>query len=243
MLTKGKPQPPERPKRFYTSAEAVEAGDSFGVALDGRMLRTPQGNPMRLPTKAAAGLIAAEWAAQGEHIVVADMPATRLAFTAIDRVGGAREEVAAEVARYAGSDLLCYFADGPAELVARQRARWSPLLEWGEAEMGLRFAPCAGIVHEAQPPETLDAVDALALRLDDYALTGLAHGAALFGSALLALALERGRLDGAEAFAASRLDEAFQEEHWGQDAEAAGRTARMQAEAATLGRWFAALKA
>ena len=242
MLTRGKPQPPERPKRFYTAASAVEAGDSFGVALDGRALRTPQGSPLRLPTIAAAELIASEWTAQGELIVVPDMPATRLAFTAIDRVAGAREEVAAEVARYAGSDLVCYFAEGPAELVARQRARWLPLLEWGEAELGLRFIPCVGVVHTAQPQETLEAVEALALRLDDYALTGLAHAAALFGSALIALALERAHVNGPEAFALSRLDEAFQEERWGEDAEAAERTARMQAEAAALGKWFAALK-
>jgi chaperone required for assembly of F1-ATPase len=243
MFTKAKPEPLERPKRFYATAEAGAVGEGFGVKLDGRSLKTPRGRALVLPTPATAELVAGEWARQGEQIIVADMPATRLAFTAVDRVSGAREEVAAEVARYAGSDLLCYFAEAPEALIARQQARWGALLDWARAELGLELTPCAGIVHQAQPPETIAAVEALALRLDDYSLTALAHAAALLGSAVLALALERGRIGGAEAFDLSRLDEAYQEEQWGVDAEAAERTARLRAEAETLERWFKSLRA
>jgi chaperone required for assembly of F1-ATPase len=242
MITKGKPQPPTRPKRFYKLADAGPNGDGFGVQLDGRSLKTPQGRAMVLPTLAAAELVAGEWAAQGTDIMVADMPATRLAFTAIDRVADARGEVAAEVGRYIGADLLCYFAEAPRELVARQEAQWSPLIDWAEDALGLRFIRCAGIVHQEQPAQSVEAAEALALRLDDYALTGLAHAAALFGSALLAFALERGRLDGETAFDLSRLDEAFQEEQWGQDADAADRARRLKDEALTLEAWFTALK-
>jgi chaperone required for assembly of F1-ATPase len=241
MFTKAKADPPDRPKRFYKTAEAAAHGDGFGVRLDGRVLKTPQGRPLALPTMAVAELVAREWAGQRDNIVVADMPATRLAFTAVDRVSGARAEVAAEVARYAGADLLCYFAEAPDALMARQQAQWAPLLDWAAAELGLAFAPSAGIVHRSQPAETLEAVEALALRLDDYALTALAHAAALLGSAILALALERGRIGGEEAFDLSRLDEAFQEERWGVDAEAADRALRLRAEAKTLERWFRAL--
>jgi chaperone required for assembly of F1-ATPase len=241
MFTKAKAEPPQRPKRFYETADAAPEGDGYGVKLDRRTLKTSQGRRLVLPTMAAAELVAGEWAAQGEQIVVADMPATRLAFTAIDRVSGAREEVAAEVARYAASDLLCYFAEAPEALIARQRAQWAPLLDWARAELGFQLIPCAGVVHQPQPPETIAAVEALALRLDDYALTALAHAAALLGSAVLALALERGRISGEEAFDLSRLDEAYQEEQWGVDAEAAARTARLRAEAETLERWFVAL--
>jgi chaperone required for assembly of F1-ATPase len=242
MFTKAKADPPDRPKRFYKAAEAAPEAEGFGVRLDGRALKTPQGRPLVLPTMAAARLVAGEWAGQGERIVVADMPASRLAFTAVDRVSVSREEVAAELARYAGADLLCYFAEAPDELMARQQAHWTPLLDWARSELGLEFTPSAGIVHRAQPSQTLEGVEALALRLDDYALTALAHAAALLGSAVLALALERGRIGGEEAFDVSRLDEAFQEERWGVDAEAADRTARLRREAATLEEWFAALR-
>ena len=230
-----------RPKRFYKAVDVLEGGAGFAVLLDGRPPKTPEGSPLSLPTGALARLIADEWAGQGEHIVFADMPATRLAFTAIDHLPQARDAVAAEAARYAGSDLLCYFAEAPAALVARQTAAWAPLLVWAEAELDLRLHRAAGVVHTPQPPETLARARDAAAALDDFTLAGLAFGAPLFGSFVLAEAVRRGRLAGAEAFELSRLDETFQEEAWGVDAEAAARTERLRAEAVMLERWFRAL--
>jgi chaperone required for assembly of F1-ATPase len=241
MLTKGKAQPIERPRRFYTEAAAGPVGDGFGVLLDGRPVRTPAGAALALPTEALARLVAEEWRSQGEEIVLADMPATRLAHTAFDRVPAVREAVAEEAAGYAGSDVLCYFAEGPEGLVAREQAEWEPWLQWAEAELGLRLVRATGIVHQAQPPESLMRARDLALELDDFRLTGLASAAALFGSAVLAFALARGRLSGEAAFGLSRLDAIFQEERWGIDAEAAERTGRMLAEARMLEAWFRAL--
>ena len=242
MLTRAKAVSASLPKRFYKAASGAPAeSGGFTVLLDGRQPRTPAGAPLVLPAAALAELVAGEWAAQGEFIIFADMPATRLAFTAIDHIGPARAAVAAETARYAASDLVCYFAEGPASLAREQEARWGPLLDWARTALGLDFVRAAGIIHQPQPDATVRAVSALAEGLDDVALAGLAHAAGLFGSAVLALALARGRLSGAEAFDLSRLDEAFQEARWGVDAEAAQRTARMAAEAAMLERWFRAL--
>src|SRR3954468_13308864 len=128
MLTKGKAQPHERPKRFYKAAAAGPIDGGFGVLLDGRPVLTPSGAKLALPTQALAALVAEEWADQGDEIALADMPATRLAHTAADRVPQVREAVAEEAARYAGSDVLCYFADGPEALVALERAEWEPWL-------------------------------------------------------------------------------------------------------------------
>lgn len=213
----------------------------FTVLLDARGLRGPKGEQVVLPTRALADLVAAEWAGQGETLELAAMHITRLANTAIESVPKARDATAQEIADYAGSDLLCYYATEPAGLLARQQALWGPVLDRAEAEAGLRFVRAAGIVHQAQPPETLAKVKALALELDDFHLTGLAFGAPLFGSAVLALFVQRGWLSGEDAFALSRLDEAWQEEKWGVDEEAAERTARLQNEARLLQRWFEAL--
>ena len=233
--------PITRPKRFYKAVDVAERDGGFAVLLDGRQAKTPLQKPLVLPTEALAQLVADEWAAQGEFIVFADMAATRLAFTAIDRVPGARTAVAHEAARYAGSDLLCYFAEAPAPLIARQTAAWEPLLGWAEAELGLRMHRAAGVIHTPQPPETLARARAIAEALDDFALAGLAFGAPLLGSFVLAEAVRRGRLGGAEAFELSRVDETFQEEAWGVDAEAAARAERLRAEAVMLERWFRAL--
>lgn len=184
----------QRIKRFYKTAEArpVEAG--FGIFLDGRKAKTPQGALLTLPTTACAELVAAEWSAQAEWIQFTAMPASRHAFTAIDRVAAARHETGGELARFAGSDLLCYFAEDPVALTARQNAAWGPLLDWAQAELGLTFIRAAGIVHQTQPPQTLARAVELAEAMDDFTLSGLAWAAALLGSAVLAFALQRGRI-------------------------------------------------
>jgi chaperone required for assembly of F1-ATPase len=229
------------PRRFYSVASVTPVEEGFALQLDGRPARTPGGRPFLAPTAALAELIAAEWNAQGERIVLASMPATRLAHTAIDGVPETKSAIAASVAGFAGADLICYLADSPASLVARQMAAWSPLLDWARQDLGLRFEQTAGVVHRDQPAAALEAVQALAAGLDDFRLAGLALAAQLFGSAILALALARGRLGGAEAFSASQIDEAFQAEQWGEDAEASVRTRALADEAVMLEAWFAAL--
>ena len=232
--------PAEPPRRFYKTASLGEGADPV-ILLDGRKVRTPAGAVLAAPTRALAEILAGEWNAQGEAILAASMPATRLAFTALDRVAQARAEVAQEVARYAGADLLCYFADRPQALRDLQARAWGPWLDWARDELGLRFVTTSGVVHAAQLPGTLERVAVLAGGLDDFALTGLAHATALFGSAVLAFALQRGAVTGEAAFALSQLDEDFQAEQWGVDAEAAARRVALQAEAEVLGAWFRAL--
>lgn len=242
-MRKGFHEPAEKPRRFYKSVEVAEAEGGFAVLLDGRALRTPGGTRLLLPTRATAEQVGAEWAGQGETIELPNMHASRLANTAIDSIGKAREATADQIARYAGSDLLLYFAEDPEALVRRQTEQWGPLLDRAEAEARLSFVRASGIIHQEQPQETLDEVRKIALSQDDFGLAGLAFGAALFGSAILAIGLQRGWLDGVQAYELSRLDEAWQEEQWGVDEEAAERAARLRGEAEMLARWFRGLAA
>lgn len=231
----------ERPRRFYKTVEVSETADGAGVRLDDREVRTPGGKLLRTPTRALAALIADEWAAQGEFVMFAEMHATRLANTAIDSIPAARDATAQAVADYGGSDLTCYHAEHPDSLVARQLEHWEPVVERVEHELGCSFVRASGIVHREQPAETLQRLQGEAAALDDFQLAGLAFGASLFGSTIIALSLQRGWLTGEQAFELSRLDEAFQQERWGVDAEAAERTARLLAESRMLERWFRAL--
>jgi chaperone required for assembly of F1-ATPase len=242
-LARGFHEPGDKPRRFYSAVSVAQMNSSFTVMLDSRTLRGPKGAQVILPTQALADQVAEEWAAQGPILDLAGMHATRLANTAMESIPKAREATAQAIADFAASDLLCYFAITPEGLLERQQRLWSPILDRAEADAGLRFVRAAGVVHQAQPAETLARVKALALELDDFGLTGLAFGAALFGSAVLAIGLQRVWLAGEEAFDLSRLDEAWQEERWGVDAEAAERTARLRGEAAMLERWFMGLAA
>jgi len=233
--------PKPRPKRPYKSVDVTPTPDGFAVRLDGRGARTPGGRGLLLPTEALARRIADEWAAQGDGVVITSMPATRLAHVAIDAMAESRGEAARRVTEFAVDDLVCYFAEGPAGLVARQEQVWAPLLDWVRADLGLEFRRFVGVTHHDQSPATLAAVEALAAAEEVFILAGLVHAAQLFGSAILALSLWKGRLSGAQAFAASQLDETFQAETWGEDAEDAARVRALAIEAGMLEAWFRAL--
>jgi chaperone required for assembly of F1-ATPase len=241
MASKGFHEPIEKPRRFYKAVAVEPEGGGYSVRLDGRTVRSPKGAKVVLPTRGLAELVAAEWDAQTDVIELAVMHATRLANTALEAIPAARAATAQSVADYAGSDLLCYHADAPEALAARQDALWTPWVARAEQEFTCAFVRASGIIHQAQPEATLASVRDLALGLDDFRLAGLAFGASLFGSAILAIGVMRGWLSGEQAYELSRLDEAFQEEKWGVDEEAAERTARLTLEARFLEAWFKAL--
>ncbi|MEZ5938927.1 MAG: ATP12 family protein [Hyphomonadaceae bacterium] len=233
----------QRPKRFYKFVETTGGESGFGVTLDGRPLRTPAGAPLRLPTEALAEVVAEEWRTQEERIDLLGMFATRLANVAIDRTPPNRAEMVEEIARYAGTDAICYPAEFPASLRERQDEVWGALRAWSAEALGVRLLPAAGLSAHPQPQESLDAVKAHAAALDDFALSGLAMAAGLYGSAVLALAVVKDRISAVDAYEASRIEEAFQQAQWGVDAEAEALTARRRNDAAGLDRWFGALKA
>lgn len=230
-----------RPRRFYKAASVEKSLSGFAVRLDGRPLRTPAGKELALPAEALALLIAEEWNAQRDHIDLFHMHATRLANVALDRTPLVRSELADEAARYAETDLVCHLAEAPPSLQAQQEAAWGPLRAWSAEALGVRLVTAEGVLPTLQPGASLDAVRRHALSLDDFRLTALVHAVAMFGSAVLGLAVERGRLRADEALILSRIDEEHQAEHWGRDPEIEARLAALSREAALLGRWFAAL--
>lgn len=217
-------------KRFYKEAAAIPVDGGWGVALDGRALRTPLGAPLVLPAHGLAQAVAGEWADQGDEIEPPTMPITRLSTTAIDRIAGDREAVVAELAKYAGTDLLCYRADGPAELVARQTAAWDPLLQWAEETFGARLTVTAGIIPVTQPREAVEAFQEAMLSMGNLELAALSAATAAAGSLVIALALADGYLDAEDAFALSQLDEDWQIEQWGEDTEAIERREQLRAD-------------
>lgn len=226
-------------RRFYKDVAVDEADGGHALLLDGRRARTPGRRPLAAKSRAVMEKAAEEWARQGETLAPADMPVTRLLNAAIDGVASAMDETRAEIARYAGSDLLCYRAEGPETLTERQRLAFDPTLDWAGRRLGQRFAVAAGIKHLPQPAELLAAFRAELEAFDDpVALAGLSSATTLTGSAVLALAVARGRLTPEEAWRIAHVDEDFEIERWGEDAEATARRARrwreMQAAGAAL---------
>jgi chaperone required for assembly of F1-ATPase len=230
-----------RPRRFYREVAVVGRDDHWTIQLDGKPLRTPDKKLLVLPTEPLARVIADEWSSQVDRIDLQNMFNTRLANVAIDRTPGTRAAIGAETARYAHTDLVCHLAESPAALRGRQEKAWKPHLEWVGREFGVELKTVEGVVPVEQPAESVERVRLHAVGLDDFRLSGFAHAVALLGSAVLGLAVERGRITVGEAFELSCIDEVFQAEHWGEDAEAARRTARNRAEARALDLWFGAL--
>jgi chaperone required for assembly of F1-ATPase len=210
--------------RFYKTSEVTEEGGRFALSLEGRRARTPGRNPLAARSRTLMVKVAAEWERQRETIDPADMPLTRLLNSAIDGVAHTMAETRADILRYAGSDLLCYRAEEPDTLVARQAHAFDPVLRWSAESLGARFNLTAGVIHVAQPPETLAAIGAALDAYDDpVALAALSVMTTLTGSALLPLAVARGFLSPDAAWRAAHVDEDFEIERWGLDAEAAAR--------------------
>jgi chaperone required for assembly of F1-ATPase len=212
-------------KRFWQAATAVPVADGHGVALDGRPVRTPAGRPLLLPTADLASAVAAEWQAVDSELRPADMPLTGLANAAVDIVADDPAGFAASLARYAESDLLCYRAEHPPALVARQAAAWDPPLDWARRRFDIGFEVTAGIVHRPQPAVALARIGAAYAAFPPFALAALSPLVSISGSAVLPLALADGALDAEAAWAAALLDELFQAEQWGEDALAAASRA------------------
>ena len=228
---------PDLRKRFYTRAHTAElaaeevAGEGgFPVLLDGKPVKTPLRRTLAAPSRALAEAIVEEWNAQEKTIDPARMPLTRLANVVIDAVADSVGPVADEVTKYLGSDLLCYRAQAPDGLVARQAQHWDPVLAWARAALGARFVLIEGVVYAAQPSEAIAAAraglpaDANNVK-DFWRLGAIASITALTGSALLALALAHKQIDADAAWAAAHVDEDWQMEFWGRDDAALDRRA------------------
>jgi chaperone required for assembly of F1-ATPase len=228
---------PPLKQRFYDHAEVIEGRGGFAIALDGRPARTPARNPLAAPTRALGEALAAEWNAQGERIDPAKMPLTRLANTIIDGVAAAAPEIAAEIEKYLGSDLVCYRAGSPAALVARQARHWDPVLVFAEAQMGARFLVTEGVRFVTQPAPSIAAARR-AIPRDPWRLGAVHAVMTLTGSALVALMLAAGALTPEAAWVAAHVDEDWNMEQWGRDTLAlerrAARLAELQAAATVL---------
>lgn len=208
-------------KRFYKQAAAIAVDGGVAIELDGRPVKTPARAALIVPTEELAEAIAAEWNGQGEQIDPRTMPLTGLANAAIDRVAPDVDSFAGGLAAYAESDLLCYRADGPQPLIARQAERWDPLLLWARRRFDVAFTLATGVMHRPQPPETVARLGAEIRARDPFRLAAMSPLVTISGSIVIALALAEGEIRLGEAWAAATLDEAWQAEQWGEDALAA----------------------
>ncbi|HJO97764.1 MAG: ATP12 family protein [Rhodospirillales bacterium] len=217
-------------KRFYEAAAVVAAADGFTVVLDGRPARTPGGVSLILSSQALAQAVAKEWAAQGDIIDPGSMPLTGLANAVLDYAGSGRSVMIDGVLAYAATDLVCYRAEEPTELVERQARAWQPLLDWADDTHGAGLLVTRGIVPVTQPAAAQAALRRAVEELDDIHLVAVSAAAGTTESLVIALALVAGRIDSEEAWEAAQLDESFQRERWGEDAEDSLRRERIKAD-------------
>ena len=232
---------PQSISRFYMSVDTDRTEDGYLVRLDGRPLRTPMETPLLLPNKRLAAVIAKEWNEQEETVNLLSMAMTGFANTAIDRVAPRRKEVIDGLIAYAETDLVCYRAKEPAELVNLQARAWQPHLDWLEGTYGAKLLTTTGIIHLKQNPATLDVIRRVLASRNDFTLTGVYIMTAAMGSLVLSLAVAEGALDAKRAAAAGQLDVIFQAKHWGEDEEAISRRKRIAREVALVEKFLGLL--
>ncbi len=230
-------------KRLYQKAEAAERAGGYAITVDGKPIKTPGKRDLLVPSGALAAGIAEEWNAQETEVRVATMPLTRLATTTVDRVATQRDAIIRQTANYAGTDLVCYRATHPPALAARQQAVWQPLIDWAVLRYDAPLVVTTGVIPKTQSATSLRAFAAAVAENDDFALTALHVATAACGSLIIALALFEGHLDAEGAFAAAQLDESFQIEVWGEDAEAAEQRRSLAADIQAAARFISLLRA
>jgi chaperone required for assembly of F1-ATPase len=229
-------------KRFYKDVSIAAADAGFAVLLDGKPVKTPARNGLVLPTEQLALAIAQEWRNQDEAIVATAMPLLRLANTVIDGVAANRTDVISAILRFGENDLLCYRAHQPPQLVTRQCEGWDPLLDWARQRYGAHMTVAEGLGHVDQTPDALGALRQALEEYDAFSLGALHVIASITGSAVLALAAAEGFITGGDAFELSRIDENYQAEKWGEDAEAAKRAAALAHELDKAAQLIAAVR-
>jgi chaperone required for assembly of F1-ATPase len=210
-------------RRLYKEVSVVGTPPSFRVTLDERPLRTPLKRLLDLPTEALAQAVAGEWKMQGETIDIRSMPLTRLANTALDRVAPDLGRIIGQIVEFAGTDLVCYRAEKPQDLIERQARAWQPILEWARQVLGAEFQSTEGVIHIQQPEASLGATQNYLARKSPWELAAIHNATTLTGSALIAAMACEQVLPASEAWAAAHVDEDWQIEHWGWDEEARHR--------------------
>ncbi|HWU04777.1 MAG TPA: ATP12 family protein [Novosphingobium sp.] len=216
-------------KRFYKQAAPAPREGGFGVELDGRAIRTVGGRPQVVPSHALASAMAAEWQEQGEEIAPSSFVLRDMADYAIDVIAPDRAATIASLIPYAETDTLCYRADPDEALYARQREMWEPVLTAAETRHGLRFERVSGIIHRAQPAETLATLRAVLEQADDFTLAALRNMASLAASLVVALAAIEPDADLDALWDAASLEEEWQANLWGRDEEAEERRTKRRA--------------
>lgn len=207
-------------KRFWKDVAVEPEGSAWGIRLDGRPVKTPARVALEVPTSGLAEAIADEWRSVEETIDPRAMPLTGLANAAIDRVAPAKDSFAEGVARYAEADLACYRAEGPRALIERQEQSWDPLLAWARRRYDVDFTTTSGLMHVAQPPATVEQLSHAVAALDAFRLAGLSPLVTIGGSLLAGLAVLEEALSPEQAWDAVTVDDQWQFEQWGADAEA-----------------------
>jgi chaperone required for assembly of F1-ATPase len=234
-------------RRFFKEVTAAAGRDgSFVLQLDGRVAKTPAGNPIAFPSLAVAEAIADEWAAQSEWLDWAAMPMTRIVHSAIDGASRTLGATAADIAKYATTDLVCYRAEGPRKLVEAQAAVWDPILAFARKNLGAVFICTEGVMFTQQPQSAREAVAEAVSRIAGFgafALAALHVMTTLTGSVLIALASADGVLSPEEAWRAAHVDEDFEIEAWGEDAEALARRERQWREFEAAAKLYRAVRA
>ncbi len=225
-------------KRFWTSALPHQEAGLFTVQLDSRPVKMPSGAPLAVPYPALAAAIAEEWNSTGAEFSPDDLPLTQLACTARERVAAHRAAIVSQLTAYGLNDLLCYRADSPPALVSRQHAEWDPWLRWMESTHNIGLITTNGLMPVTQLPWTADTLAALLSARTDYELAGLGVLIPALGSFVLGLATADCVLDPETACATAALDELWQAEQWGEDAEEITRRAKIQADVEDAARFI-----
>ena len=207
-------------KKFWKKVSIKKISfNSFQIMLDERILQTPLKRELILPNLNLAQEIAKEWDQDSINIKTESMIFYGLISTSLDKIIDNRNVYIDDILDYIDTDLICYRADNPKELVELQKSKWDPIILLVEKYIGTKVQVFIGVSPNKQHYTVHDGINNLIDQFDIFEISALHRITNITGSIFLSLCVLRKDISKNEVFELSFLDELWQEENWGFDKE------------------------
>ena len=193
--------------------------NSFRIMLDEIILQTPLKRELVLPNLNLAQEIVKEWDQDSKNINTESMIFYGLISTALDKIIDNKNLYINDILDYVDTDLICYRAQNPKELVELQKIKWDPIILLIERYIGTKVQVFQGILPKKQHATVHANLNNLINQFDIFEISALHRITNITGSIFLSLCVLKKDVSKNEAFELSFLDELWQSENWGFDEE------------------------
>ena len=207
-------------KKFWKIVQVKKKlKNSFEILLDKRILKTPMQKDLIFSNYKIAKETALEWDIDEKEINTENMVFYGLISTAIDKISNDKVSYIDNVLGFINTDLICYRADKPNELIDLQNSSWNPIISFIKKYIDVELKFFIGVMPSKQSLEIFNRLKTLINSFSDIEISALHRMTNLTGSIFISICILKGDVLKNEAFELSFLDELYQAKNWGVEQE------------------------